>query len=231
MNLLLLSNSRSPDGGYLVHAAEAIAEAAGGKRRAVFMPYAGVTVGWEDYEARVQGVFSPLGISLESAHRVDDPCALVEQAEIIVVGGGNTFALLKHCRELGLLPAMARRIRAGAPYIGWSAGANLACPTICTTNDMPIVNPGGFDALGLVQFQINPHYTNALPAGHQGETRDQRIAEYLAANSTQVVVGLPEGDWIRVSPSSAYLRGPLPATLFRSGREPQLAEPDRLLAI
>jgi dipeptidase E len=231
MDLLLLSNSRSPDGGYLVHAAEAIAEVAGGRRRAVFIPYAGVTVGWDDYAERVQGVFSPLGIALESAHRADDPRALVEQAEIVVVGGGNTFALLKHCRDLGLLPAMARRVQAGAPFIGWSAGANLACPTICTTNDMPIVDPAGFDALGLVAFQINPHYTNALPAGHQGETRDQRIAEYLAANPDQVVLGLPEGDWLRVGASSTHLRGPLPATLFRNGRAPQITPADSLLVI
>lgn len=231
MNLLLLSNSRSADGGYLVHASEAISEIASAGKRAAFIPYAGVTVGWDDYAARVQAVFSPLGIVVESTHRADDPRRLVQQAEIIVVGGGNTFALLKQCRDLGLLEAIASRVRAGVPYIGWSAGANLACPTICTTNDMPIVDPGGFDALDLVSFQINPHYTNALPVGHQGETRDQRIAEYLAANTSQVVVGVPEGDWLRVGPSSARLHGPLPATFFRSGHAPQALAPGSSLPI
>lgn len=222
MNLLLLSNSRSPDGGYLTHAGEAITEVGGGRKRAVFIPYAGVTMSWDDYAKRVQDVFSPLGIDVASAHHSDDPAALVAQAEIIVVGGGNTFNLLKCCREAGLLPLIASRVKAGAPYIGWSAGANLASPTICTTNDMPIVDPGGFDALGLVSFQLNPHYTNALPAGHQGETRDQRIAEYLVANPAQRVLGLPEGDWLRVADSQINLYGPWPAQWFRAGQEPQV---------
>ena len=221
MNLLLLSNSRSPDGSYLTHAGEAIAEVAAGRKRAVFIPYAGVTISWDDYARRVQDVFSPLGIEVASAHSCEDPAALVAQAEIIVVGGGNTFNLLKCCREAGLLPLIASRVKAGAPYIGWSAGANLASPTICTTNDMPIVDPGGFGALGLVSFQINPHYTNALPEGHQGETRDQRIAEYLVANPAQRVLGLPEGDWLRVADSQIDLYGPWPAQWFRADHEPQ----------
>jgi dipeptidase E len=221
MNLLLLSNSRSSDGSYLTHAGNAIAEVAGARKRAVFVPYAGVTISWDDYLQKVQDVFSPLGIDVESSHQVADPAALMAQAEIIVVGGGNTFNLLKCCRELGLLPLIVSRVQAGAPYIGWSAGANLAGPTICTTNDMPIVDPGGFDALGLVLFQLNPHYTNALPEGHQGETRDQRIAEYLVANPAQQVLGLPEGDWLRVADSQIELHGPWPAKLFRAGQPPQ----------
>lgn len=224
MNLLLLSNSRSPDGGYLTHAGEAITEVAAGRKRAVFLPYAGVTVGWDDYLRKVQGVFGPLGIAVESVHQAADPAALVAQAEIIAVGGGNTFNLLKCCRELGLLPVIKRRVQEGAPYIGWSAGSNLASPTICTTNDMPIVDPGGFDALGLIAFQLNPHYTNALPDGHQGETRDQRIAEYLVANPAQRVLGLPEGDWLRVAGSQVSLHGPRPAQLFRAGQERQAVE-------
>ena len=220
MNLLMLSNSRSADGGYLVDAIEAISEIAGIRKRAAFIPYAGVTVGWDDYLTRVQAVFSSLGISVESTHLANDPHVLLQQTEIIVVGGGNTFALLKQCRDLDLLETIVSRVKAGVPYIGWSAGANLACPTICTTNDMPIVESGGFDALNLVAFQINPHYTNALPAGHQGETRDQRIAEYLAINTDQVVVGLPEGDWLRVDPTFIRLHGPFPATLFRRDHAP-----------
>ncbi|TDR33090.1 dipeptidase PepE [Hydromonas duriensis] len=221
MKLLLLSNSRSPDGGYLTHAHEAIAEIAGACKQAVFIPFAGVTVEWDDYLHKVQEVFSILGIDVQSAHCVSNPVALLEQAQIIVVGGGNTFNLLKHCRELGLLPVISQRVLAGVPYIGWSAGANLACPSICTTNDMPIVDPKGFDALGLIPFQLNPHYTNASPNGHQGETRDQRIAEYLAANSSQCVLGLPEGDWLRITDSAVQLNGSWPAQLFEAGKAPQ----------
>ena len=221
MNLLLLSNSRSPDGGYLTHAGPAIAEIAAGRTRAVFVPYAGVTLSWDDYTAKVTDAFAPLGIAIDSVHQTADPVALIQQADMVVVGGGNTFNLLKCCREAGLLPAIAQRVRAGAPYIGWSAGANLAGPSICTTNDMPIVDPGGFTALGLVSFQINPHYTNALPAGHQGETRDQRIAEYLVANPGQRVLGLPEGDWLRVIDSEFVLHGAVPAMVFDAGQTPR----------
>lgn len=223
MNLLLLSNSRSPDGSYLTHARDAISEIAAGARRATFIPWAGVTIGWDEYAERVRKVFGPLGIEVQSIHEVPDPRAAVAHAELIVVGGGNTFQLLKRCREAGLLPLIAERAKAGIPYIGWSAGANLACPTIRTTNDMPITDPGGFDALGLVPFQINPHYTNAMPPGHQGETRDERIAEYLAANPGQRVIGLPEGDWLRVSGpagSMVSLQGPWPARLFEAGQAP-----------
>jgi len=218
MNLLLLSNSLGPDGGYLTHACAAITEIAVGRKTAVFVPYAGVTIGWDDYTQRVVGVFAPMGIDVTSVHRAADPQALVRQAEIIVVGGGNTFNLLKCCREAGLLPLIAAQVRAGAAYIGWSAGANLAGPTIRTTNDMPVVDPGGFDALGLVPFQINPHYTNALPVGHQGETRDQRLAEFLLMNPTARVVGLPEGDWLCVSDEGVQLYGPFAAKIFTAGQ-------------
>jgi len=116
------------------------------------------------------------------------------------------------------------------PYVGWSAGANLACPTICTTNDMPIVDPGGFDALGLIDLQLNPHYTNALPAGHQGETRDQRLAEFMVLQPEVRVLGLPEGDWLRVSGAQAQVGGPFPARLFQGGNlTAELSAPATLL--
>ena len=135
----------------------------------------------------------------------------------MMVGGGNTFHLLKQCRDAGLLQRMQRRVRAGAPYIGWSAGSNLACPTIRTTHDMPIVDPGGFDALGFLDFQINPHFTNELPTGHQGETREQRLAEFLVANPMVQVLGVPEGDWVRGRGSEVQLAGPRRAYWFRAG--------------
>lgn len=231
MELLLLSNSKTPDGGYLTHALEPARAMLRGRKTALFIPYAGVTVSWDDYTAKVVEALAPLGLEIEAAHAVADPSAAVADAEVIIVGGGNTFQLLKCCRELGLLPAIAARVRAGAAYIGWSAGANLACPTICTTNDMPIADPGGFAALGLIDFQINPHYTNALPVGHQGETRNQRIAELLVANPQMRVVGLPEGDWLRVEGAGTQLCGPYPAVVFRAGVEPEGRQPGDFLPL
>ena len=228
MELLLLSNSRSP-AGYLAHALDAIREIVGPRRRALFVPFASVTASWDDFADRVRGALSSLDLDIEPVHGATDPVRAVAEAEIVMVGGGNTFHLLRECRARGLLEPIASRVRAGAPYIGWSAGANLACPTISTTNDMPIVDPQGFGALGLVGFQINPHYTNALPPGHQGETRNERIAEYLQANPQATVLGLPEGDWVRVSGDSATLHGPHPALLFRAGREPEELAPGRPL--
>lgn len=129
-------------------------------------------------------------------------------AEVIIIGGGNTFHLLKHCRDRGLLRAIHRRVQEGAAYIGWSAGANLACPTLYTTKDMPIVDPGGFNELGLINFQINPHYTNQLPAGHQCETPQQRLDELLRARPEMTVLGLPEGDWLTVVGAQQRLPAP-----------------------
>lgn len=225
MELLLLSNSVLTGHGYLAHAIEPMRALLKDRRRALFVPFAGVTVEWDDYTARVSQALAPLGIELEGVHRLDNAVDAVTRAEVIIVGGGNSFNLLKCCRERGLLGAIAERVRQGAAYIGWSAGANLACPTICTTNDMPIVDPGGFTALGLVDYQINPHYTNRLPDGHQGETRNQRLAELLRARPEMTVIGLPEGDWLAVDQDETRLAGPYDAVLFRAGMDPQTLEP------
>jgi len=220
MDLLLLSNSRSPDGSYLSHALGAIASLAGERRHALFVPFASITVGWDDFTARVQAAIAATGIVLDPVHAAADPLAAVAAAEMVFVGGGNTFNLLAECRRRGLLAPIAARVRAGAGYVGWSAGSVLACPTIGTTNDMPIVDPGGFAALGLVGLQINPHFTDAMPPGHQGETRRQRLAEYLVANPAVTVIGLPEGDWLTVADGGTSLAGPHPAFVFRAGQEP-----------
>ena len=136
----------------------------------------------------------------------------------ILVGGGNTFQLLAEMRSRGLLDVVRARVAGGVPYAGWSAGANLACPTIRTTNDMPIVDPGGFDALGFVPYQINPHFTNVMPPGHQGETREQRLAEFVTANPAVPVLGVPEGDWIHVAGGVHTLHGPKDAVWIRHGQ-------------
>lgn len=219
MELLLLSNSSLPGKAWLEHALPLIAGQLNGRRSAVFIPFAGVTQTWDDYTAKAAAVLAPLGVSVTGIHRIADPVATIAAAEVVIVGGGNTFQLLKECRERGLLVPVVDVVKRGALYIGWSAGANLACPTIRTTNDMPIVDPQGFDALGLFPLQINPHFTNALPQGHQGETREQRIRELLVVAPELTIIGLPEGNWIQVTQGHATLGGPNPTLVFRAGEE------------
>jgi len=226
MNLLLLSNSRNAGGAYLAHALEAFAALVGARRRAWFVPFAAVTVDWDDYTQMVQAALQPLGLTVTGAHHGTAP----DEHDVILVGGGNTFYLLRECRRRGLLMPIRRLARAGMPYAGWSAGSNLTCPTIRTTNDMPIVDPDGFDALGFLSFQINPHYTNALPAGHQGETREQRLAEFVRANPEVDVLGLPEGDWLTVNGDAVALHGPHPAVWIHDGEPPRQVPAGRLSA-
>ncbi|ATA24277.1 dipeptidase E [Brenneria goodwinii] len=221
MNLLLLSNGTLPGKGYLEHALDPIQNITKNRKNALFIPFAGVTISWDDYTKKVQQALSTLDVAITPVHTTEDPQQAVRDADIIIVGGGNTFNLLKCCRERKLLTAIRQRVQQGAAYIGWSAGANLACPTICTTNDMPIIDPQGFDALNLIDFQINPHYTNKLPDGHQGETRNQRLAELLMAQPEIAIVGLPEGDWLVVDDKKIRLEGPYSAALFKAQQPPQ----------
>lgn len=198
MSLLLLSNSTSPGYPYLAHARDWIAGALGDARSVVFVPYAGVTVSYEAYADRVREALGGLGVEVVSLHEAPSPERAIAESDAVLVGGGNTFHLLRELHLRGLVGTIRRRVEAGATYVGWSAGANVACPTIRTTNDMPIVEPPSLGALSLVPVQINPHYTNAHPAGHQGETRAQRLAEFVVANPGVPVVGLPEGTGLRI---------------------------------
>jgi dipeptidase E len=220
MELLLLSSSRTAAGYFTDYVAEIVAFA-GGIRRAAFVPFAAVTRPWHEYAATVQGA---LGLDLEIVNGPED----LATAKLILVGGGNTFQLLRECRSRGLLEGIRNKVKGGAKYIGWSAGANLACPTIKTTNDMPIVDPGGLEALGLVSFQINAHYLNVSLPGHHGETRDERLAEFARVNPGLPVIGLPEGDWLRVSGSLIELRGPHPAVWFEGAKPPAQLDPGRI---
>ena len=233
--LLLLSNSRDAAGAYLEWPRDAIRSHFGDAvRRIVFVPYAGVTVTADDYTMRVRAALGAIGYDVRSVHEAADPVAALRDAEGIAVGGGNTFHLLRRLLDTGLLAALRERARAGVPYLGWSAGSVVAGPTIRTTNDMPIVEVPSFDALALVPFQINAHYTDAHPPGFRGETRAERLAEFLVANPALPVVGLPEGTGLRVHGTRVTLFGDEPARLFRSGRDVALVragEPlDELLA-
>ena len=197
-----------------------ISEHLKGIREVAFVPYAAVTFSYAEYERKVQKRFDEIGIRVRSVHRADDPARMIRRAEAVCVGGGNTFALAKKMQQQGLMSAILRRIKDGVPYVGWSAGSNVCCPTICTTNDMPIVQPESFKAIGAVRFQINPHYLDANPAGHAGETREQRILEYIEANRNRYVVGLREGCMLKYDDSGLHLIGSRPMRIFKYGIEP-----------
>lgn len=230
MRLLLISNSTNQGEPYLWHAREKMKEFLGPSAlRALFIPYAAVTFSYDEYEAKVSERFSETGHEIVSIHRFDDPVKAAAGAEVIIIGGGNTWKLLKLLRDNKLLEIVREKVMNGTPYIGWSAGANVACPTIMTTNDMPIVHPGSFNAFGLVPFQINPHYLDFNPAGHAGETREQRIIEFITANPATWVVGLREGTMLLVEDVEIHLIGPKKARIFRKDHQPlELGEDDNL---
>ncbi|MBI3950704.1 MAG: dipeptidase PepE [Acidobacteria bacterium] len=219
--LLLLSNSKNYGMGYLEHAESAIQDFLGEKVRGVLLiPFAAVRISFDEFTSMVRERFQAMGYELTSAHEVSDPNDAVMNAEAIVVAGGNTFHLLTHLYRTGLLETIGARVNDGTPYIGWSAGANVACPTIKTTNDMPIVELPSFNALGLVPFQINPHYTDATLAEHSGETRAERIAEFIEVNPGVYVVGLREGSMLRIEGSRIELLGDRDAKVFIKGKDP-----------
>ena len=184
---------------------------------AVFIPFAAVTFSYDEYEWKVEERFSEIGHHVKSIHHFSDPVKAVEEAEAIVVGGGNTWQLVRTMRDQKLIDAIRKRVLDGIPYIGWSAGANVACPTLRTTNDMPIVDPKGFDCMNLVPFQINPHYLDKNPEGHGGETREQRIEEFLEINPEIYVVGLREGTMLKYENGKLELVGKWPARIFKKG--------------
>ena len=229
--LLLLSNSRDAAGAFLEWPRDAIRSLLGDARRLVFVPYASVRTGADDYTALVRGALGALGHEVRSVHESDDPAAAVRGAEGIVVGGGNTFHLLRRLYETNLLAAIRDRARSGVPYLGWSAGSVVAGPTMRTTNDMPIVEVPSLDALGLVPFQINAHYTDAHPPGFRGETRAERLAEFVTVNPTLPVVGLPEGTGLRVEGTRISFFGAEPARIFRHGHEVALVGPGEALDV
>ncbi len=218
--LLLLSNSRNPGEDYLAHALDAIGAFLGPEtRRLAFVPYAAVTLSYADYARRVRNALEPLGHTVESLHE-GDPVEVLREANGVLVGGGNTFRLLAQLHHADLFKRLRQKVVIGAPYVGWSAGANLACPTIRTTNDMPVVQPPSFDGLHLVPFQINPHYTDQVLPNYGGESRDDRILEFTALNPGVTVLGLREGSWLRVENAGVELCGPNPMRIFRWGEPP-----------
>ncbi len=233
-DLLLVSNSTQYGRAYLEHCAEAALELFAGRGDLLFVPYA--LHDHDAYAEKACGWFAQQGLRMRSVHTLPDPAAAVDQAGGVFIGGGNTFRLAKQLHETGLVTAIRRRaLEDVMPYLGTSAGSNVACATICTTNDMPIVYPPTFDGIGLVPFQINPHYLDPDPQStHMGETRETRIREFHEENP-QPVLGLREGAWLRVNGARMNLQGTTGAVLFRQGEAPRECETDEdlnaLLAI
>ena len=220
MRLLLISSSVVHGYGYLDHAEPEIRRILAGCRRVTFIPFAAHDQA--AYVAKVRERFAAMGF--EIVERLED-------GDAIFVGGGNTFRLLKTLYERNLIDPIRARVRSGVPYIGSSAGTNITAPTIRTTNDMPIVQPPSFDALNLVPFQINPHYLDADPnSTHQGETREQRILEFLEEND-RPVIGLREGSMLWIQNRAITLLGLRSARLFRRGAEPLEIEPGEAIPI
>ncbi|MDR1878216.1 MAG: dipeptidase PepE [Bacteroidales bacterium] len=247
MKLLLISNSTNFGEPYLAWCQTMVdlfcrENAISVNSNILFFPFAGIKIGGEAYpesynvyEKRVQNVFTKWGYNnVHSVHHCDNKAELaiekIEKADCILVGGGNTFHLAAEMHTFGLIDAVKKRVIEGIPYIGWSAGSNLACPTICTTNDMPVVEPKSFKGLNLIPFQINPHYLDPSPEidrmiKHGGETRQDRLNEYLAVNQEMTVVGLREASALWVTGNRMTLRGGKKAVILRYGQDEKEIEP------
>ena len=219
-NLLLISNSTVFGRGYLDHVAEEIQKTFSGVLKVLFFPYA--LYDMDGYADKARSRFNQLGCQLESIHQIpaEGRQNAVARAEALFIGGGNTFRLLHALYRDGLLPVIRSRVARDVPFIGASAGAIVAGPTIKTTKDMPVIQPPSFDSLGIFPYQISPHYLDPDPASHHmGETQEERIGQFLEENDTPVI-GLRERSWIRQVNGVAVLKGPLFARVFRRIEKP-----------
>lgn len=224
--LLLISNSTNAGEDYLGWPKPIINNFFSGTniKRVLFVPYAGVSMSYKDYTAKVQEVFENFGLEVYSIENEPNRIRAINLAEAIAVGGGNTFHLVYMLHKLSLMDTIYEKVNAGTPYIGWSAGANIACPSMKTTNDMPVIEPESFNCLNLVPFQINVHYLDANPSGHGGETREQRIQEFLVVNPEINVVGLREATALLIDGHAVRLLGSRSARIFHEGTEPREME-------
>ena len=220
--LLLVSSSTVHGHGYLDHVAAALSAFLAGVMTLTFVPYA--LADRDGYAGKVRERFAGLGVEVLSVHQAPDPRAAIRGAEAVFIGGGNTFRLLKWLQDEGLLGPIRDRAGEGMPYVGSSAGTNVAAPSIRTTNDMPIVQTANLLALGLVPYQINPHYLDPDPSStHKGETREERLLQYLE-ESPVPVIGLREAAFLRVENGVSKLLGEKGARVFRRGVVPFEAE-------
>ena len=220
MKLLLSSNSTLHGAPYLQFCKADINAflAENNVKNVLFIPFAAVTFSYDNYLENVKNGLNNKAINLTSIHQYENKQQAVTEADAIMVGGGNSFKLLNEVYENDIIERIQEVVKAGIPYIGWSAGSNLACPTIKTTNDMPIICPPSFDGLHLISFQINPHYLHGNPPGHNGETREQRLTEFLEVNPNITVVGLREGTMLKIENDQIHLIGDRTARIFKTNQ-------------
>ena len=207
MRLLLLSNSTMKGTPYLEWPQSYLQNFLKDVDELLFVPYAGVTMSYDEYTHSVAKALEPTGTKVIGIHSVEDKQSAIENAQCIAIGGGNTYHLLAIMQNENIIESINKAVVDGAAYIGWSAGSNVACPTIMTTNDMPIIEPQSFTALNLIDFQINAHYTTKTIDGHGGESRDLRLKEFLIINNEMKVLGLPEGKLLELDGDKWYLKG------------------------
>ncbi len=214
--LLLISNSTNYGEEYLAYTKPYIKSFLGNEiKQVLFIPYAVIPEAYDEYTNKVNDVFMELGYEAKSIHDAKNESLAVENADAIIIGGGNTFHLTHMLHEKKIIKDIRKKVDSGTPYIGWSAGSNVACPTLMTTNDMPIIQPKSFETLNLVPFQINPHYTDTPIPNHKGETREERIKEFLSLNPDYKVVGLKEGAMLLVENEKITLMGHKTVKIFQ----------------
>ena len=222
---LMLSSSRQGDEAYLEHAKPHILAHLGDIRDLLFVPYAAVTGTYDEYVDKVAEALPECNVT--GLHTVEDPVSAIhhakENGQSIVVGGGNTFHLLSTLYAGALMVPIKHAIADATPYIGWSAGSNICGQSIRTTNDMPIIEPPSFEALNIVPFQLNPHYADYQPEGHNGETRDQRLFEFTALNPTTPVVAIREGTALTLTDSKLSLAGDKEGYVFLGNEKSPIA--------
>jgi dipeptidase E len=232
--LLLISNSTNPGEAYLKWPEPYITNFLDSTtiKKILFIPFAGVNLSakginhsYELYTEKVNTVFSKMGYAVYSIVNEENPLQAVEDAECIMIGGGNTFFLVYMLYKWRIMAAIRERILSGTPYIGWSAGSNVACPSLRTTNDMPVIEPESFKTLDVIPFQINPHYLDDHPANHGGETREQRLKEFLAVNPLVKIVGLRERTALQIEGNKVDLIGNQPLRYFEFGLDPKEFNP------
>ena len=206
-NALLISASSYQDTGYLRHCKNWVKDFLGesGKEEILFIPYAGVRRSNDEYEQKV--IDRLKNKNIKSIHHYEDKISAIKNANSIAVGGGNTFMLLYTLYKLNLIEPIKEAVANGAKYFGWSAGANIAGKTMMTTNDMPIIMPKSFDSLNIFPYQINPHFISGKLVGHNGESREERLEEFLIANPKETIYALPEGTALLITDNEAEVIG------------------------
>jgi len=224
MNALLLSNSTLPGQAYFEWPRSMVMDFIGTGKNVLFIPFAGVTMSFDEYEQAVQKSLSNEDVVVKSIHHFEDKKKAVAEADAIFVGGGNTFHLLTKLYEYDILADIKSAVESGTPYVGWSAGSNVAGKSIHTTNDMPIIQPPSFMAIGLIDWVINPHYTEATIPNHGGESRLMRLKEFIEINDTPVIC-LPEGTALKIEKGQWILESNDPVKVLEKGKEARIVQP------